>query len=158
LKSIIAEPVPSAATPSQARAHTREIVVPVVAEEIVTGTRTIERERVRVATHTEVRDVQVEAVRARDDVDVERVPIGREIDVAPEVRVEGDTTVIPIVEEVVVVEKRLVLREELRVTKRRVEETEQVRVRLRRERAEVSRTSPSGDVSHGDGTTKTRGG
>jgi uncharacterized protein (TIGR02271 family) len=124
-------------------AELREIVLPVVAEEIVTGTRTVERERVRVTTHTEMRDVDCEAIRAHDDVDIQRVPVGREIDEAPQVRVEGDTTVIPVVEEVVVVERRLVLREEIRITKRRVEELERMRVTLRRERAEVNRTPAS---------------
>jgi uncharacterized protein (TIGR02271 family) len=136
----------------------REIVLPVVAEEIVTGSRTIERERVRVATHTEVRDVDVDTLRARDDVHIERISMDRAVETAPEIRVEGDTTIIPIVEEVVVVEKRLVLREEIRVTKRRVEEQERVRVRLRRERAEVSRTSPSGEVSQKNDPSTTRGG
>ena len=51
---------------------------------------------------------------------------------------EGDTTIIPVVEEVVVVERRLVLREEIRVRKRRVEQAERVRVTLRQERADVS--------------------
>jgi uncharacterized protein (TIGR02271 family) len=123
-----------------------DVVIPVVAEEIITGTRTIERERVRVSTHTEVRDVDLDAVHARDDVDIERVPIGRPIEAAPEIRVEGDTTVIPIVEEVVVMERRLVLREEIRITKRRVEKLERMRVTLRRERAEVSRT-PASDTT-----------
>jgi uncharacterized protein (TIGR02271 family) len=133
--------------PKRTTATSREVVLPVVAEELVTGTRTIERERVRVTTRTEMRDVDVDAVRARDDVDIERVPIGREIDVPPEVRIEGDTTIIPVVEEVVVVKRRLVLREEIRVRRRRVEQAERVSVTLRRERAEVSRASASDEIN-----------
>lgn len=134
-----------------------EVVVPIVAEEIVVGKRGIERERVRVTTHTDVRDVDVDVVCGRDEVVVERVPIGRAIESLPEIRVERGTTIIPIVEEVAFVEKRLVLREELRVTKRRVEHVEHVQVRLERQRAEVSRASPS-DASQDDETNMKRGG
>jgi uncharacterized protein (TIGR02271 family) len=133
----IAEPAGSPATSGDGD---HEIVVPVAVEELVTSTRKVEHERVRVVTHTEVREVDLDAVRAREDVHVERVAVGREISTTPEVRVEGDTTIIPVVEEVVVVEKRLVLREEIRITKRRVEQRERSRVTLRRERADVSRT------------------
>lgn len=134
-----------------------ETIVPVVAEEVVVDKRATSHERVRVTTHVELREVDVDVVRARDEVDVERVPIGRAVERVPDVRVEGDTTVIPVVEEVVVVERRLVLREEIRLTKRRVEHAERVQVSLRRERAEVTRTSSSDDTSKNETQTR-RGG
>jgi len=46
---------------------------------------------------------------------VEHVPIGRMVETAPPVREEDGVTVIPVIEEVVVTETRLVLREELHV-------------------------------------------
>ena len=55
----------------------------------------------------------------REDCDVERVPIKRMIDQPAEVRQEGDTLIIPLMEEVLVVEKRLMLREELHIRRRR---------------------------------------
>jgi uncharacterized protein (TIGR02271 family) len=56
-----------------------------------------------------------------EDVQVERVTINRMLDAPLEVRQDGDTTIIPVVEEVITVQKRLLLREEVRITRRRVE-------------------------------------
>ncbi len=65
-----------------------------------------------------------------EDVDVERIPVNRILDAPVEVRQEGDTTIIPVIEEVITVQKRLLLREEVRITRRRVEFTEPRRVVL----------------------------
>ena len=61
--------------------------------------------------------------------------------IAPAVREENGVTVIPVMEEIVVVEKRLVLKEELRI--RRVAEVREVSepVTVRRQRAEIERIS-----------------
>ena len=68
---------------------------------------------------------------------------------APAARVEGDTTVIPVVEERLVVVKRLVLVEEVRV--RHVLERQVVSepVVLRRQRAVVERVPSVGDAGEG---------
>jgi hypothetical protein len=50
------------------------------------------------------------------DVSVERVPIGIIVDSAPQVQTEGDATILPVLEERLVVEKRLVLIEKVRIT------------------------------------------
>jgi uncharacterized protein (TIGR02271 family) len=55
------------------------------------------------------------------------------------IREEGDTTIIPLLEEIIMVEKRLVLREELHVRKRRIEEPHTEQITLRREEANVER-------------------
>jgi uncharacterized protein (TIGR02271 family) len=80
---------------------------------------------------------------ARDEVDVERVPVGTFVDGPVEARVEGDTTVIPVLEEVLVVQRRLRLKEEIRITKRRVEGRATERVTLLSEEVEVERV-PAG--------------
>jgi hypothetical protein len=56
-----------------------------------------------------------------DEVSVERVPVNRIVDKAPETRQEGDVTIIPVIEEVITVEKRLLLREEVRIRRSRTE-------------------------------------
>jgi hypothetical protein len=56
-----------------------------------------------------------------DDVSVERVPVNRIVDAVPETRQEGDVTIIPVIEEVITVEKRLLLREEVRIRRSRTE-------------------------------------
>jgi uncharacterized protein (TIGR02271 family) len=81
----------------------------------------------------------VELPLARERVEVERVAIGKPIDAVPPIREEGDTIFIPVVEEVLVVERRLVLKEEVRI--RRIHETElhQKHVMLRTQEAAITR-------------------
>jgi stress response protein YsnF len=73
------------------------------------------------------------------EVEVTRIPVGREIDTVPEVRTEGDVTIVPVVEEVLVLTKRLVLKEEVHITRRRSSKAVEVPVTLRRQRAIVMR-------------------
>lgn len=114
-----------------------EKVVPVVEETAVVYKERVVTERVRlhkrVHEDREMLDIPVRT----ETLEVERVPVGRFVETAPAVRQEGDTTVYPVVEEVLVVEKRLRLVEEVRVTQRRA--TRQVReeVALRREEIAV---------------------
>jgi len=75
----------------------------------------------------------------QERVTVERVQVNQPVDHAPTVRRDGDTLIIPILEEVVVVEKRLMLNEELRVTMQRVSRRQPQSVTLRREEAVVER-------------------
>ena len=83
-------------------------------------------------------------------VEVERVPVDRIVDAAPAVRQDGDVTIIPVMEEVLVVEKRLVLKEELHVRRRRTQESVEVPVTLRRERVEVERLPAGRDPRRQD--------
>jgi stress response protein YsnF len=80
-------------------------------------------------------------------VEVTSVPVGREIDHAPEVRTENGVTIVSVVEEVLVVEKRLILKEELHI--RRVIRTEDVEipVELRKQKAEVEHISSDDEPS-----------
>ena len=80
-----------------------------------------------------------EASAVAEEVEVERVPVNRLVEGPVAVRQEGDTTIVPLVEEILVVEKRLMLKEELRITKRRVEEHAPQRITLRTEEATVER-------------------
>jgi uncharacterized protein (TIGR02271 family) len=79
----------------------------------------------------------------RDNYDVQHVPVNRIIDCAPEIRHEGDTTIIPVLEEVLVVEKRLILREELHIVRRREEHRDPQKVTLRKENVEVEKVKSS---------------
>jgi uncharacterized protein (TIGR02271 family) len=125
-------------TDKQTEARTR---VPLAEEVLSVGKRLVETGRVRISTKVEERFVQVAEDLVKDEIDVEYVDVDREVDVAPEVRTEGDTLVIPLVEEVLVVERRLVVRQELRLTRRRRVERFEDELPLRRVRAEVERLS-----------------
>ncbi|MBV8398012.1 MAG: YsnF/AvaK domain-containing protein [Acetobacteraceae bacterium] len=96
--------------------------------------------RVTVKTETHVSEEPVEQLLTREHAEIERVVIDRPVETVPEVREEGDAIIIPIVEEMIVVEKRLILKEEVRI--RRVRETQQHRetIAVRKQRAVVART------------------
>ncbi|WP_376090587.1 DUF2382 domain-containing protein [Roseomonas sp. CCTCC AB2023176] len=92
-----------------------EVVVPVVEESISVGKRAVEVGRVRVALTTDtVEEILRDTLQSRR-VEIERRPVGETVTEIPRVRQEGDVLIIPVIEEVLVVEKRLVLREEVRV-------------------------------------------
>jgi stress response protein YsnF len=103
--------------------------------------RQIDSARVRVRVRTETDTVNPRVSLFDQHVEVQRVPIGREVTEIPQIREEGDVTIIPILEEILVVEKRLILKEEVHV-RRAVSQTEVTQpVTLRRQRAEVERTA-----------------
>ena len=72
-------------------------------------------------------------------VDVTRVPVDRIIDAAPAMRSEGELTIIPVVEEVLVIEKRLLLKEEVHIRRTTRSEDIETTVPLRRQRAIIDR-------------------
>ena len=80
----------------------------------------------------------IDELLAHETVEIDRTPIGRQIDAMPAVRDEGDTIVIPIVEEVLVIERRLLLKEEVRVRRVRSTERHQESVILRHHEAVVT--------------------
>ena len=92
-----------------------ETVLPLLAEEVAVSKQVVETGRVQVARVTHEREQLVDELLAHRTAEIERVPIGRHVDTMPAVREEGDTVVIPIVEELLVIERRLFLKEEVRV-------------------------------------------
>ncbi len=117
-----------------------DLVVPVVAEELRVGTRTVETSRVRLhktlVEHEEVVDPEL----LRDNVTVVRVPVGRLWEgETPGTRQEGDTLIIPVFEEVLVVEKRLMLTEEIHVRREQSAYHAPQSVTLRRQEVQVER-------------------
>lgn len=113
------------------------MVIPVIREEARVTRRTVERGGVRVHKRVEEREELIEQPAYREEVTVERVTLGQPIDQEVGSRQEGDTLIIPVMEEMLVVEKRLVLKEEVRITKRRIDETEQARIVLRQEYVDI---------------------
>jgi uncharacterized protein (TIGR02271 family) len=117
----------------------QEIVVPLHEEQASLAKRRIVTGHVQVSTVTREREQLLDEVLSREQVEIERIPIGKQVEVAPTVREEGDTTVIPVVEEILVVQRRLVLKEEIRVRRVRSNESHRERVMLRRQEAIITR-------------------
>jgi uncharacterized protein (TIGR02271 family) len=108
-------------------------------EELSVGKARTETGRVRVRVMTREHEEPVEVPLTHEHYEIERVAIGREIEAIPPRRQEGDVTILPVVEEVIVMRRKLVLKEEIRL--RLVRSTEQHResVTLRRQEAVIER-------------------
>jgi stress response protein YsnF len=119
-----------------------EEVIPIAEETAIVGKRQVVTGRVRVQTVTDTLEELARADVRRETVEVTRVPVDRMVEAAPEIRTEGDVTIVPVVEEVLVVEKRLVLKEELHIRRRVETETRELPVTLRKQRAIVERLAP----------------
>ena len=135
-----------AGSSTTAREVTDTEVIPLVEETVRVGKREVRGGTVRVRTVVDTVEELARAELHGEKVDVTRVPIDREIDRAPEVRTEDAVTIIPVVEEVLVVEKRLVLKEELHVRRQQTTENVEVPVTVRRQRAVVERVTPDGET------------
>lgn len=113
--------------------------IPLVEERLQVGKRQVESGRVKVRVAVDTREEIVPAELAHDEVEIRHVPRNVAVTELPGVRLEGETTIIPVVEEQLVVEKRLVLVEEIHVVRRSRTAVEEIPVTLRSERAEIER-------------------
>jgi uncharacterized protein (TIGR02271 family) len=126
-------------------AETEELAtIPLAEERLEVGKRAVESGRVRVRIGVEAREERVPTELSHDIVEIRRVARNEPLTEVPSVRLEGATTIIPVVEEQVVVEKRLVLVEEIHVVRRTETQIEDVAVTLRSERAEIEREAVGG--------------
>ena len=125
---------------------TQESSVPVIEEELVTGTHAVKTGSVRVRKEVERIQKNVEMPVVRDVVKVSRIPMNRVVTAPPAVREEGDILIVPVVEEEVVIEKRLVLKEEIHIHRRRTKGPVTKAVTLDREHATIERLDSEGNV------------
>ena len=127
-----------------AKVHSGRVeVVPVVEERAVVRKRRRVTQAVQVRTEVHEHEHVVERPVTTEEVTVERVPVDRWVEAPLPVREEGEVTIIPVHEEVVVVETRLKLVEEVHIRRHRVTSTARERVTLRREEASVDRYDAS---------------
>jgi uncharacterized protein (TIGR02271 family) len=113
------------------------LVIPVVQEELQVRKRRINTGGVRVTKRVVERAELVDETGYHEEVEVERVAVNRPLEAPLSPYTEGDTLVIPLMEEVLVVEKRLMLREEVRITRRQVETGAPQPVTLRSEEVTI---------------------
>jgi uncharacterized protein (TIGR02271 family) len=109
-------------------------------EELSVSKRLVEGETVQVSVRTKVQNHRIEIPCIVEEIHLERVKIGQEIEEVPQIRTEGNVTIIPVVKEIAVVVKRLILEEEVRLTKTRIENKTVETVSLRSESAEITRS------------------
>jgi len=118
-----------------------ETTIPLMEEALRVRKRVTETGRVRVSVETEMEERVLRETLRGQRAEVERVTINRELEpgeTAPvERREEDGTLVLPVLEEVLVVERRLVLREEIRIRTVATQEMYEATIPLRRQRAAV---------------------
>ncbi|MDQ3031116.1 MAG: YsnF/AvaK domain-containing protein [Myxococcota bacterium] len=125
-------------------------VIPVIAEQVDVAKTIVDVARVRISKRVSERVEEVTPQLAREEITVERVAVNQYVDSPPGNRTEGDALVVPLLEEVLVVEKRLLVREELRIRKTLVpQEGATQQVTLRREDVDIERVALDGS----DGST-----
>jgi uncharacterized protein (TIGR02271 family) len=153
--------VPMALADLERRAGTdpREppLVVPVTVEALDVQKRTVETGRVRIHKTVQTREVLVDEPLLREEVIIERVPVNRVVEGPIPVRYEGDTMILSLLEEVLVVETRLLLTEELRITTRRTETHTPERVTLRHEDVTIERVDLERNEPHSQGQEESHG-
>ena len=114
--------------------HDNELRVQRTEEELAAGTREREAGELRVKKNVRTDRESVEVPTRHEEVSVERVPLSGE---ASEAQIGEDEVNVPVTEEEVVVSKRPVVKEEVRIRKDVVEDTQIVEEDVRREEIDV---------------------
>jgi uncharacterized protein (TIGR02271 family) len=120
------------------------VTVPVLEERLAAETRAVDLGELRVRKTVETEEARVTQEVTRDDLLLERVPVNRPLEAPAASRVEGDWYVVPVMEEVLVVRKQLMLKEEVRIRRQPVTAEQEVRETLRRERVELEDATRDG--------------
>lgn len=121
------------------RKNPEDVAIPLFEEQASVVKRRVVTGRVQVSTITREHEQMIDEVLEREHVEIERTPINKRVEAAPAVRQEGDTIVIPIVEEILVLERHLMVKEEVRVRRVLSNENHRERVTLRRQEATITR-------------------
>jgi stress response protein YsnF len=116
-----------------------EEVLSVSKRDVVTG-------RVRVRTVQESTEELVQEELDTAQVSVTRVAINRIVDEVPIQRTEGDVTIVPVLEEVLIVETQLLLKEEIHIRRTLTKEKVEQSVKLRKQRAIIENLEGDVDV------------
>jgi uncharacterized protein (TIGR02271 family) len=119
-----------------------DVTLKLIEERLSVSRRVVQGQTVRITTATRLHGQLVEEPLTRETIEIERVAVGRMVGATPEVRQEGDVTILPVMEEVLVLERRLVLKEEVRIRRVRTTEMHRETVHLRKQDATVTRLEP----------------
>lgn len=129
------------------------LLIPVIEEVVRLDKQTVETGHVILHKTVQVESQTVDVPLREEQVQVQRVAVNRYVEEAPPVRYEGETMIVSIVREELVITKRLLLFEELHVHKQVLTTHTSQTVELRREEVTYERiatppaepTSPAGE-------------
>ena len=112
-------------------------VIPVIEERVSFSKEVVETANVRIVKRVNERDEVVDMLLNHEEISVDRVAVNQYVETPPPVRYEGDVVIVPVLREVI--EKSLLLVEELRVTRNQVKTRSTQTVTLRSEDVQVER-------------------
>jgi len=126
--------------PVESQMAGQSMTIPVIEEQVKIDKEIVETGIVRILKNVHEEEVTVDVPIMHEEHTIERIPVNEYLETPPPpVRYEGETMIIPILREEVVVQKRIVLVEELRITKKQVETHTPQQVTLRKEEVSVDR-------------------
>ena len=115
--------------------------IPVMQEKVNVEKKTIEKGRVKISKIVKEESEVLNLPTTTEQVYIKRVPVNKIVESIPEtVRYEGNTMIIPVLQEVTVIEKKLLLVEEIHVTKTSVSSEETKEITLRKEEINIERS------------------
>lgn len=114
-------------------------VMPVVEERPVIQKKKVETEKISIRKKVEQKPKTVEETLSREEVRIERRTVHEIRPTPAEPRIEGSFHIIPVQEEILVVEKRFLVREEIWIEKVHVQHNEKITVDLRSENVTIDR-------------------
>lgn len=119
--------------------NTGKLSIPVIEEQLNVDRKIVETGKYRVKKTVRQEDFSEDIPTIHEKVDIRRIQINKYVDSMPDVRYEGDTTIIPVIKEVVVVEKKLMLIEEIHITRTSNEVSVNVKDKIRKEKIEIDK-------------------
>ncbi len=109
----------------------------VIEERAKVDKKVIEKGKVRITKKVETEEEKVKVVVKNEEINIERIAINEYADETPEIRQSGDTMIIPVIKEVAVVQKKIFVIEEIRVTKKTHHTEEERTVQLQKEKVNI---------------------
>jgi uncharacterized protein (TIGR02271 family) len=123
-----------------------DVVVPVVAEELNADTERVRTGSVRVRKTVQEHEEIIDQPLVEERAEIRRVVKDEVVEGPLPVRQSGDTMIVPVVKEVLVVQKQYVLTEEIHIRTIRTEQRHKQRVVVKEEQADVQRLDSRGRV------------
>lgn len=121
-------------------AQDAKITIPILEEEIKVTKKVVDTGVVNISKTIGESTEYLDILLSNEEIVVNRIPKNEIIDIMPAAsRYEGDTMIIPVLKEVAVIEKRMMLVEEIHVTKIKTEKTETHEVTVRKEEVNITR-------------------
>lgn len=117
-----------------------KVTIPIIEEQVVVGKKVVETGHVTLSKKVNESTESFEIPLQQEEIVIKRVPKNELVDTMPPAsRYEGDIMIIPVLKEVAVIEKRVMLVEEIHISKLKTEKTETQEVVVRKEEVNVTR-------------------